>query len=102
VEATYHLVVPIIYWVLLADNAPSPDSDPFGFFIDISVHGLEAGFIIIDVFLNRNIMLTSHVLFMIVFALGYCAYAWVWYAFGFALVCLTSGGASKRGVRCVL
>jgi hypothetical protein len=32
-------------------------------------------------------MLTSHVLFMVVFALGYCGYAWIWYAFGYDLVC---------------
>jgi hypothetical protein len=55
VEATYHLVVPLIYWGLLADNAPKPNEDPFGFWIDVSVHGLEAGFILGDVFLNRSV-----------------------------------------------
>jgi hypothetical protein len=40
---------------LLADNAPKPDEDPFGFWIDVSVHGLEAGFILGDVFLNRSV-----------------------------------------------
>lgn len=35
--------------------------------------------------MNRNVILMSHIIYMVIAALLYCAYAWIWYAFGAAL-----------------
>lgn len=84
-EMTFHVLVPAIYWLLLSADAPNPHTDPVGFWINCSVHGFEFIFMVVEVALNRNLFMPSHVVFMFIAAWAYCGYAWVWHAFGAAL-----------------
>eukprot|EP00128_Syssomonas_multiformis_P006829 Colp12_sorted_trinity150504_noHs@35693 len=73
-QATFHIVVPLMYWLFLSDFFFQ--YNPAEKWIDLSVHGLDFVFLYVDVVLNRMEFIFSHAVFVIFFALIYILWMW--------------------------
>jgi hypothetical protein len=72
---TFHIVVPLVFWALLAKDVMKNDSSPFHWWKEVTVHGLDFVIVYLEVFLGRMIMCWSRMYFVILLVLAYLLYA---------------------------
>ncbi|ORZ06607.1 hypothetical protein BCR42DRAFT_157410 [Absidia repens] len=82
---TFNIVTPIVYWAVLSSSGDQPNAERL--WVNVSVHGVSLGMMLLDVIFNRMKVYTNVMLLIIInvviymcltFLVFYCTGIWVY------------------------
>ncbi|KAJ3156641.1 hypothetical protein HDU86_003865 [Geranomyces michiganensis] len=94
--ATYHWIVPIVFWALLSDNLVKTGT-AYDWFTNTQVHAMDCVFIIIELIFNRIPLFYSQWPAVIIAALSFLGYAFFQHAVYDDLSAAERAGDYKHG-----
>ncbi|KAI8987126.1 hypothetical protein BDB01DRAFT_834203 [Pilobolus umbonatus] len=73
---TFNVVTPVVYWALLANTS----GDEYDMWMNVSVHGVSLGLILIDIVFNRMQVYNRMVILVLITVIAYMLMAFIIYA----------------------